>query len=211
MTGTEEQVVYDVVNHFMSKGLMFTAFDVTKAVRKLDYNVKHFEVKAILKTIDLQNYSKVLKDISKIVFGSTKPIKALVYHPDGKDADNYNPVDLSDGDTDAISGNSSTQPVNLQNPDNVYDVSLDRRGRYFVRAKLVSEAGFGAGDSLYLRSVDSVIEISNKMGISDSILTVDRYKNFLLFEGYFMKAFGKVPSKIVMEVIKGKITITEYK
>jgi len=216
MNGKEEQVVFQVVEHFMSKGMLFTAYDVTKAVKKLGYPVYHSEVKARLRKLDLGNYTKTLKDISKIVFpGSANPIKALVYHPRTTSPENYNPVDLSDSDSDANTDDSiqtvvDVIPSNNASPDNVYDVQLDRRGRFFIRAKVVTAAGFNAGDTLCIRAVDSIIELSDKLGISDSLITIDRYKNFLVFEGYFMKAFGKVPHKIMVVASNKKIVITEY-
>ena len=219
MNGNEEQVVYDVVNHFVSKGMMFTAFDVTKAVKKLGCKVYHSEVKHIVKGLKLPDYKKTSKDISAIVFPEADTsIKALVYHPITSDPNNYNPVDLTEADdaTTAVKVDSITTAVvdtkkAVVSPDNVHDVVLDRRGRFFVRAGIVSKAGWGAGDSIYLRSVDSIMEFSSDLKFADSTITVDRYKNFLIFEGYFMKAFGKVPEKIRMDVSKKKIVITEYK
>ncbi len=213
MNGNDEQLVYDVVNHFISKNMMFTAFDVTKAVRKLGFKVYHSEVKKLIKALQSPNYTKTLKDISSIVFpDADTTIKAFVYHPTTSNPDNYNPVDLSDADdTATIKANDVDSSVPVKNPDNVYDVSLDKRGRFFVRAGLVSKAGWGAGDSIYLRSVDSVMEFTSDLKFADSTITIDRYKNFLIFEGYFMKAFGKVPEKVRMEVSKKKIVITEYK
>jgi hypothetical protein len=216
MNGNEEQMIFDTMNHFIDKGLMFTAFDVTKAVRKLGLHILHNDVKPVVHGFSLpSNYKKKSANLTNIVFGvsSGANLRALVYHPEGSDVNNYTPLDLSDTNKPQPdnSPNVILSPVqHTSNPDNVFDVRLDNRGRYCVKAKVVSAAGFVPGDTLYVNGSMHGIEVTSvHPGMSDTVLTVDCYKNFLIFSNYFRKCFGNVPSKVLIVVENKKLTIKE--
>lgn len=253
MTGDEEQVIFDTISLFINKGLMFTAFDVTKAVRKHGLHILHKDVRKLVHSYGFpSDYDNMKVDVVRLLTGSSNNSvpKPILYFPKGSDVNDYIPVDLGDD-----KGSSSTSDIVLTDepvftvdslinlskdfdkkhairesglaaawdychpfdtttttlPDNVFPVNLDNRGRYCVRAKVVSKASFNKGESVFLMCDNGEITISAFASIVvDTIMTVDRYSNLLIFSSYLKKTFGSVPNNLDITIGNRKITIRKY-
>lgn len=105
--------VKTVVDGFVAKGYMFTAFDVTKFLRISGSQVKHSEVNSAVKQMfrdsEMPDYLRDVKDVGA-------PVAPFVYYHQNADLDNYvtdwlenNPDQdgmKNDGTTDDGSGKS---------------------------------------------------------------------------------------------------------
>ena len=239
MTGNDEQVVIDVLDTLVNSKALFTAFDVTKLVRARLKGAEcfHSDVRRIVKNYSLPiGYS--MKPVSipglnvnPILYhpiGTTIADYSPVKNNQGPFAPNApvtpltgklnTPVVLPLKNT--LSSSPATSfPLPFSTPTSVNGnvvANLDARGRYCVRAKDIVAAGLGAGDEVFLLVKNGEIELFSdgtfvNSATADSMLTVDKYCNLRIFQTYFTKAFGKVPSMITVtsDPIKNTIKIRE--
>lgn len=81
-----DQLIRDTVSEFVSKGYMFTAYDVTKTIRKSGVSLHHSEVNGIVKAMWLSNelgiYQREVVDIGT-------PCAPLLYYHPHSDIENY--------------------------------------------------------------------------------------------------------------------------
>jgi len=80
--------VVTVVDGFVNKGFMFTAFDVTKFLRASGSQIKHSEVNSAVKQIyrdgEMSGYLRDTKDVGA-------PVAPFVYYHQNADLDKYSP------------------------------------------------------------------------------------------------------------------------
>lgn len=232
MTGNDEAVVIDVLDGLVNSKALFTAFDVTKLVRARLNGAEcfHSDVRKIVK-----NYSLPIGYSMNPVHIPGFNVNPILYHPVGTTVADYSPVRGNQGpfspntppasvpvqpkvsvpSTSMQVSNSVPFPLPFSVPSSVNDglvTNLDSRGRYCVRAKDIIAAGLGAGDEVFLTVKNGEIELFSDTvfavnATADSMLTVDKYCNLRIFQTYFTKAFGKVPSKITVTPVPGNKSI----
>lgn len=227
MTGNDEQIVVDVIDGLVNSKAMFTAFDITKLVRvRLNDLVKqglstgecyHSDVRRIVRNYDFPvAYGKTPIAIPGI------NINPLLYHETGANINDYAPLKNAPNTgsftkpvapavpspvpfraPSAQVSNTLPFPLSFNDPNsvsgnNVVIPSLDNRGRYCVRSRDITAAGLVPGQEVSMVVKNGEIELVGIPVQGDSILTVDAYSNLRIFQTYFDKAFGHVPSKIVI-------------
>lgn len=233
MTGNDEQIVIDVLDGLVNSKALFTAFDVTKLVRARLKGAEcfHSDVRRIVK-----NYSLPIGYSMNPVSIPGLNVNPILYHPVGTTITDYIPLKGNQGPftspTSTGTLSPTLTPANVKTPNNQIQIknsiplpfsipisgdgslvtNLDARGRYCVRAKDIVAAGLGAGDEVFLSVKNGEIELFSdnvfvKNATADSMLTVDKYCNLRIFQSYFNKAFGKVPSRIIVSSISGNKSI----
>ncbi len=79
LNSAEAIAVKDVIADKVSQNQMFTAFDITKELRKKGQQVSHYNIKRIVHTIynngDMQGYDRSLVNIAGV------PLQPFLYHP----------------------------------------------------------------------------------------------------------------------------------
>jgi len=163
--------VENVVNSFVAQGKMFTAFDVTKLLRKQGFQCNHRDVRLVVHSMHMRggispDYVRTNHEIDNAVW-------AFVYHEYRDDVNQYDPsADLSVGDgalavkvlvqdpaededdeDDVTVADSSTDKPVLSAA-----VTVDARGRACVKAACTRAIGLKSHDYV------SICNISN--GIS---------------------------------------------
>lgn len=220
MTGNDEAVVIDVLDGLVNSKALFTAFDVTRLVRTRLKGAEcfHSDVRRIVK-----NYSLPIGYSMNPVHIPGLNVNPVLYHPVGTTVADYTPVKNNQGPFGAsTSPTPSTAATNPKTTNPQLQVSnsvpfplpfstktsvgsgvvanLDNRGRYCVKASDIVAAGIGSGDEVFLLVKNGEIELFTDAGpthsTADTMLTVDKYCNLRIFQTYFTKAFGKVPSLI---------------
>ena len=170
-----------VVDGFVSKGFMFTAFDVTKFMRASGIQIHHSEVNTAVKEMfrdgEMSNYLRDSKDIGA-------PVAPLVYYHQNSDLDKYSPDWLendpsqdkmkNDGDdgsgtvagvaqpTPSSYGKASTSPVPVKSakvtlPNGVHGV--DKEGRLYIAPVVTQSVGLVPYQnvSIYNDNFDKVV------------------------------------------------------
>lgn len=199
-----QSIIEKTLEFLVNKGVMFTAFDVTKAVRKLGENVLHKDVKTFIVTSEqtiLKNYNKTLTNIGNLVFGDpTVNVKANIYHPVNSDINSYNPLDLSD--TNTIN--------NKSNSDSKSNLKFDKRKRFQVNSSILNKAGivpfeklsysYSEPNCLIIKEFDHN-ETNKNMLAGETILTVtsSNRNRIYIYESTFKRFFGKIPNNIRFE------------
>lgn len=111
-----EQKIKDVVNTFVQKGYMFTAYDVTKFLRKGGERIRHHDVQEIVASMyantEMGQYIRETKDVGA-------PVAPFVYYHPYSDLNNYdqNWVDTNPNQDGMKNddGHGNVQPQNSQN------------------------------------------------------------------------------------------------
>ena len=157
----QNSAVVTVVSGFVSKGFMFTAFDVTKFLRASGSQVKHSDVNSAVKQMyrdgEMDNYLRDTKDIGA-------PVAPFVYYHQNSDLDKYSP-DWIDNDpnqdkmkNDTVDDGSGTvagvaQPTpssygKVSTPTKVTKPALpkgvsgvDKEGRLYIAPVVTQSAG----------------------------------------------------------------------
>lgn len=219
MNSNDIQLINTTIDFFVNKGMMFTAFDVTKAVRKLGANVLHKDVKGLVHSFKFPaSYTRESVDIAEIVFGpGSNSATAFIYRPVSSRVEDYNPVDLSDStqsttQTAAIVVNKAPDNVpSTDLPDGVYYVNLDKRNRFRLKKKVADKSGLTPGEMLHVSISDDSIELSRiNPGYCDSIITLDEYNNVNIYANALLKAFGDIPNRVECISTPGNIVIKKY-
>lgn len=158
--------VKTVVDDFVSKGFMFTAFDVTKLLRAGGQSVRHSDVNDAVKQMyrdgEMNGYLRDTKDVGA-------PVAPFVYYHQNADLSNYvtdwlenNPNQdgmKNDGDNDDGSGAGISQPTpSTYGATSIPSITTssissslpkgakntDREGRLYINPVIVQQAGFRA-------------------------------------------------------------------
>ena len=86
MNTQTEQVIRDTVSDFVNKGFLFTAFDITRAIRDDGVTAYHSEAKEVVADIfgngDMTDYTRTSVDVGV-------KVNPLVYHHEDADATAY--------------------------------------------------------------------------------------------------------------------------
>lgn len=115
----QNSMVVTVVDGFVSKGFMFTAFDVTKFIRASGSQIHHSDVNSAVKQMfrdgEMNGYDRAVKDIGA-------PVAPFVYYHPNSDVDKYS-SDWLDNDpnqdkmkNDANDGSSTVAGVAQPTP-----------------------------------------------------------------------------------------------
>lgn len=211
MQPNEEQAVEDVIADFVQKGIMFTAFDITKVMRSdKGLNVYHSDTRDFIRRFwnkgRMDGYGSTLVNLP--VSGS--PL-AFVYHPLTSDPNMYDPNNL-------VAAIKSADPVGdpvAADPDGTVIRVPDHRQRICVPKEMI--------DSIYRsvcgRSVNVVaygpgnrIEVGFETfydtGADVSVYLIDKSGNVRISPAVSIRAFGSIPNQVKMEVNGHVIEIT---
>ena len=135
----KQQLMASIVDTFVSRGMLFTAFDVTKAMRKEDPSVIHGQIKG-----HIHNYCKLNMTYSKELVEINDDTEAWLYVPIGKNKEDYYLFDNPTAKTSAVAVNKATVKTPAPVSGNVTKMvtrTVDARGRLSIPPKFLREIG----------------------------------------------------------------------
>lgn len=197
--------VCGVISTFIKDDRIFTKYDVTKQLRHNGFMAIHQEVRKLVD--DNLNLPMDWCKFNLDSYGNPE-----VFCPDRKSIDQYDPNGIPEFDVNTkpvVKPNDVVQktqaPKKVTSTKSLFDV----RDRYSVKAKVTRDAGFNAGDVLFISTNNSIIEIMDRPKTNAKKVTVDCYYNIRVPKKVFEKSFNSVPLSINVTSDKNKITITE--
>ncbi len=152
---TTRQHIHDVVQDWVRQGKMFTAFEVSLAVKERGVRERHRNLRETVHEVIFalggpEGYTRTLMDVGA-------PEQAWVYHPPSSNPYRYRPLnrtgqDPVEADLPTILTNGVRQPSRLvwdsprraAVPDGAY--GTDQRGRLCVPVHFVHQLGVGPGE-----------------------------------------------------------------
>jgi hypothetical protein len=157
-----EAVTTRVIDSYTEMGVLFTALDVSNAVKQTLPGVRHREVSPIVRDLFQRGVMGADYESSNIQVTTPKgdTVGALLYHLDDDDADMYGPSMRSQLAITPVSGaaldSASVDP-------NITETSLKagRDGRARLPKKLIENAGVTT-DSMILRYYDAQTKLELK-------------------------------------------------
>jgi hypothetical protein len=190
-----QQFISQVVSNKMSSDVMFTLYDITLEVKKLEnaaglkasYHHKiHDDVAAeVRQQIVPAGWQRQLQPM-----GSGGLTAFVHYNPNTHDPATYTPLDRKDApaasgvhpsaiafaakvpdDDDDDDDTNQTTPVDGKAP--------DRWGRLRLLSDVMRQAGFAPGDLVFVRAIGNMLEVS-KNGKDGPRYIVDQYTNIRL-------------------------------
>lgn len=232
-----ETMIRDTVNGFVAKGYMFTAFDVTRFLRKAGESIRHGDVNDIVKSMyansemgqGLDQYQRDTKDLGKAV------APFVYYHP-YTDVNNYvadwidsnpsqngmkndnvavttpplvTPVPL----VSSVTPVASIAPVTLTAPVLPKGVrKVTTEGRLEVPLAEMIDAGLTSHDQVTVRKAGDVLEIEStkNSNYKGGGLTVYVNADGRLRISRFILNFVSSGDLFKIEVANGVITVSAY-
>lgn len=151
----------DVVNDFIDKGKMFTAYDVTRAVRSAGIECYHNQVRDIVHTLYKNQEMDCEYSRNAININGASP---YVYHHYMDDPNTY--------DSNVLTPKDDSNATDQSEKDSTY-VFADHRGRIYIGPNFIRKLGVEPGDTVYVYSVaDGEITVSD---MSPGLLGVKTY------------------------------------
>ena len=185
-----EAAVKDMVNELTGDSQMFTAFDVTKAVRANGLRVKHNDVRGVVHA--MYNCYEMDSDYQRTSHTLPNGESAFVFHDMHDDLNYY--------DSDAIKGPAAkAAPVAKPAPKVVapvsnavatglkYSMSPDGRNRICVPAKALRAIGLRDGDEVGVFVERNSIRLGH-FAMPDATYYVDKSGNVRLTSSLLFKA-----------------------
>lgn len=185
-------MVVTVVNGFVKKGFMFTAFDVTKFLRASGSTVRHSDINSAVKHMfndgEMNDYLRDVKDVGA-------PVAPFVYYHQNADLDNYitdwlennpdqdgmkNDGDIDDGSgivqpTASSYGTTATKapvsvakatPTKTTLPKGVK--STDKEGRLYIAPVVTQSAGLHPKQVVWVVTDNSKLVITTNSAAKGS-------------------------------------------
>jgi bifunctional DNA-binding transcriptional regulator/antitoxin component of YhaV-PrlF toxin-antitoxin module len=170
----------DIVAEWVRDGKMFTAFEVSLAVKEEGVHERHRNMREYIHQA-IHNAGIARGDYSRTLMDVGAPEQAWVYHPVGSNPYEYEPLDRTGHDRVKVP--RSALPRGLRNParlvmgpsgtlsaipDGAY--GTDQRGRVTIPVSLLDAIGVGPGDrvNVLCDSANDQVLISKASGASSS-------------------------------------------
>lgn len=204
--------ILNKINQFLADTLIFTAYDVTKALRADGVIVNHSEVKNVLQNYDINSLGY---ETTTSTWCDSKGVSPLVYGPknlsceikklfDGSLAKSQTPVSYAF--LESIVKNSivediiedevveSANTVSVLTDESII-LTIDSRQRCCIPNRIVNTA-FSAGDRVnvwYDENADTtyVVSYDDEDDLYDTILTVDKSGNIRIPVSYLPEAVSQ--------------------
>lgn len=202
MTNATNAQIQAVIENYISKQIMFTAYDVTKGVRSQNLHVMHSDVKAVLDKYNWRNrYTRT----------HNRNVNAFVYHEPMTNPDNYDPNAIQN--VPVSNTNTSNSTIGMSGTvGNTGTVSastlLDKRGRFTVSRNFIRDAGLVPYTYVTFQTTANAIIIRKVITLDEKRATVDSKYNIRVPRHVFMNAFSKIPNEKDLKISTSKNTIT---
>lgn len=206
MTNATTAQIQAVIETYISKQIMFTAYDVTKGVRSQNLHVMHADVKDVLNTYNWRNrYTRTIN----------KTVGAYVHHdpmvnPDNYDANAIPEVSITKVNNSTSYGTMGMSGVAGQTGTVGASTLLDKRGRFTISRNFIRDAGFVPFTYVKFECTANSIIIRKVIASGEKDATVDSKFNIRVPRTAFMNAFGKIPYEKDLKIATSKNTITLY-
>lgn len=219
MTNATTTQIQAMIETYITKQIMFTAYDVTKGLRSQDLHVMHSDVKSVL---DKYNWR------SRYTRTNNKTIQAFVYHDPMVDPDKYEPNAIPDSvvkrgmagvvgaSTGTTVSNGNVVPALFASLDKRGVVPalfalLDKRGRYTVSRNFIRDAGFVPFTYVNFEVTSNAIIIRKVINTNDKHATVDSKFNIRIPRSVFTQVFTSSDSDKDLKIATSRNTITVYR
>lgn len=166
-----KQVVRDEVIKKVSKSESFTAFDITKLVRRTGIGIRHNECKFIVHAMYreediMPEFQRTLVQLPGV------SIQPWLYHPDSQDPDDYARSfrsDLPAGSAPQVPSSLSTPSTkscrNLSaNDDGSFDRSAGKEGYLYVPVMVLQDLNLVPGDDVSVSAKQDEVLLSRDHG-----------------------------------------------
>jgi hypothetical protein len=149
-----------VLDRFTASGMLFTALDVSNAVKEALPDVRHRDVSPLVReAFDNDSLGSYAQTLIEVNAGQEK-VKAYLYHPEGKDAALYDEAMRSQLAKPPQKG-ADTQVTDVLIEDSTLGASVpvgaDGRGR--VSRRLIQNAGIDS-DDLFVQQINGTLRIT---------------------------------------------------
>jgi len=212
MTNATNTQIHAMIETYITKQIMFTAYDVTKGLRSQDLHVMHSDVKSVL---DKYNWR------SRYTRTNNKTIQAFVYHDPMVDPDKYEPNAIPDSvvkrgmagvvGVSGTVGASTGTTVSNGNVVPALFALLDKRGRYTVSRNFIRDAGFVPFTYVNFEVTSNAIIIRKVINTNDKHATVDSKFNIRIPRSVFSQVFTTTDSDKDLKIATSRNTITVYR
>lgn len=191
----------DIVTQWINEGKMFTAFEVSLAIKDEGIRERHRNMRDTIHQAILQagvargDYSRTLMDVGA-------PEQAWVYHPVGANPYEYEPLDRTGHDRVPVP--RTARPGGVRNPSRLGATAVaavpqgaygtDQRGRVTVPVGLLNALGVGPGQrvNLLCDTANEQVLISKDTGTGqgnpDASYTAEPDGNVRITQGTLEKA-----------------------
>lgn len=147
-TAEKQIVVETIVDEFVNKGLMFTAFDVTKEARKRNIDDNHYNLKNYIHKM-FQELST--RGYSRSLFVFPNNTSAWVYHPSSKDYIEYDPNAIHQEENISTAQSNMQFVTNFQKKTVDYEHRfVDNNNRLLISRKFIKQLNANPGDKIYI-------------------------------------------------------------
>jgi hypothetical protein len=194
----QNSTVQKVVDGLVSKGFMFTAWDVTKLARKVDPSLRHYavndDVQSMFRNNEMPDYEHDTKDVGA-------KVKPFVYYHHNGDINLYqadwvenNPTQkgmLNDAPASSVAGIAQPTPSTLGNPLTSTvtamasaftapvvkapkgTVSPNKEGRLNISPVVTMQCGFNIKQTVWVEKENGKLVITPKMTSAAYPITVN--------------------------------------
>ncbi len=184
-----QQKIENKVIEFTNQGKMFSAWDVTKALRDEGTDVRHYEVRRIVRnmfdTDDLVNNSI---NYLRTSIGLSNGDMTFVYHLPGIDPDIEYPASVNFRNTvvsDPVVTPTDAKPASTMNQ----LLYADSRGRICVPAEFIKKINKTAGDNICVAVKQGCIILNPvSIGSRDRYWLIDDSRNIRIAPGTLKEA-----------------------
>jgi hypothetical protein len=198
-TATNLELIEDVVSEWVAEGRMFTAFEVSLALKERGVRERHRHLREDVHQIICRagataDYTRTLRDVGA-------PEQAWVYHRAGDNPFAYQPLDRSDFDAAVpyvVPGirNAVRLSANLPRPHAVPPGAFgtDQRGRVCIPVTLLARLGVGPGQRVDVLCDPANAQVlvtrpaANPGADADTSYTVEPDGNVRISQGTLLKA-----------------------
>lgn len=202
MTNATTTQIQAMIETYITKQIMFTAYDVTKGVRSQNLHVMHSDVKSVLDKYNWRNrYTRTIN----------KTVGAYIHHDPMVDPDKYESNAIPDsvvkrgmvGVVGTTVSNGNVVPAQF--------ALLDKRGRYTVSRNFIRDAGFVPFTYVNFEVTSNAIIIRKVINSNDKHATVDSKFNIRIPRSVFTQVFSSSDSDKDLKITTSRNTITVYR
>ena len=206
MTNATTTQIQAIIETYITKQIMFTAYDVTKGVRSQNLHVMHSDVKSVLDKYNWRNrYTRTIN----------KTVGAYIHHDPMVDPDKYEPNAIPDSvvkhGMSGVVGVSTGTTVSNGHVVPAQFALLDKRGRYTVSRNFIRDAGFVPFTYVNFEVTSNAIIIRKVINSNDKHATVDSKFNIRIPRSVFTQVFSSSDSDKDLKITTSRNTITVYR
>jgi hypothetical protein len=207
MTNATTTQIQAMIETYITKQNMFTAYDVTKGLRSQDLHVMHSDVKSVLDKYNWRNrYTRTIN----------KTVAAYVHHdpmvnPDNYDANAIPEVSITKVSNSTSYGTMGKSGVVGQTGTVGASTLLDKRGRFTISRNFIRDAGFVPFTYVNFEVTSNAIIIRKVINSNDKHATVDSKFNIRIPRSVFTQVFTSSDSDKDLKIATSRNTITVYR